>query len=113
MIPAPNPRLNASLNEGHALQSMIISEGQSGNPRLYAQNSGFGQFHPEFSSQLNDDLPPWVILGVPLDGVSPPPVRPDDPIYLHVWVGERRNFYNVAGVLALVRNGVALGKALS
>ncbi len=108
---APNPSFNASLNDGHTLQAKLQEiPALSANPRLYANDSGGQFFHAETDAQDNSDLPAWVVLGDSLQALGQDPGLP---IYLQVWVSERQNFYDVAQVLRLVQNGVALDQALS
>ena len=112
MYIAPNPRLNASLADGQRLLGQIAANQPSisANPRLYANDSGGAQMHPANDSQDNSDLPAWVNLGssVESDGTDP-----NLPIYLHVWIAERQNFYDVRQVLDLMAAGVSLSQALN
>lgn len=110
-IIAPNKALNATLEDGHRLQSQIMSEGLDANPRLYANQTGGHQagMVPEKESQDNSDLPAWAHA----DGLGDLAEVPKDlPIYLQVWVGQRENFYNVAGVNKELKSGKALSQAL-
>lgn len=121
-ITAPNPKLNASLNDGHKLQGMIQAQRLGANPRLYANEVGGGMGRlglvPETDSQDNSDLPNWalandnLILNSDADG-NGNALPPDTPVYLQVWVSERGNFYDVAGVLARVDAGATLDQALN
>lgn len=118
-ITAPNPALNASLSDGHELQSKIAQAGLSGNPRLYANGvvvgAGFAgiTLYPESSVQDNSDLPSWALSNwdgtTTLNSIGLPP---DVPVYLQVWVAERQNFFDVAEVLNLVASGWSLDAAL-
>jgi hypothetical protein len=114
-ITAPNPRLNASLDDGHTLAGKIQAASISANPRLYANQSGMnGCEVPENSSQDNSDLPTWATNF--WDGSTTiQSILPGDtttPVYLQVWVAERQNFYDVAQVLALLNAGLTLSQAL-
>lgn len=107
-LTAPNPAFNASINDGHRLQGQIAAARLGANPRLYAQD--MSNFYPETDAQDNSDIPAWVVLGQSLQSQGQ---DPDEKIYLHVWVAERQNFYDVAQVFAAVANGQTLDQALN
>jgi hypothetical protein len=121
-ITAPNPKLNTSLTEGHRLQGLIQAQRLGTNPRLYANEVGGGMGRaglvPETDAQDNSDIPSWaqandnLVLASNADGNNNP-LPPDVPVYLQVWVSERQNFYDVAGVLARVDAGATLDQALN
>jgi hypothetical protein len=106
-LTAPNPSFNASINDGNDLAGKIVAERLSANPRLYAQD--IGTFYPATDAQDNSDLPAWVVLGTSLASRGQ---DPSEPIYLHVWVSERQNFFDVAQVKRQADAGVPLDLAL-
>lgn len=111
MFVAQNPKSNASINEGHRLQGILQAERASTNPRLYANEAGGAQFHPETDSQDNSDLP--MFMSQLTDSLQSLGQDPNVPIYLQVWVAEKQNLYDVAMVLAIVDKGGSLDSALA
>lgn len=113
-IIAPNPKLNATVMQGNSLVGQIIGSRVSATPRLYANEiSGTSRagMVPANNVQDNSDLPNWAASDSP--SLQDQGVPPDLAIYLQVWIPERGNFYDVAGVLDRLDAGATLDQALN
>lgn len=108
-LQAPNPSFNGSINDGNVLVGKIVAARLGANPRLYAQD--LSTFYPATDAQDNSDLPAWVVVGTP--SLAAQGQDPNEAIYLHVWVAERGNFYDVAQVNRQLDKGVSLDQALA
>lgn len=90
---APEPRLDATLNQGHGIVK-LLTLARFTNPALYANpvTAGGNLLIPEV--QRADDQSPWLDTSRDLQSMSVPV---DKPIYLQFEVGEfPGRFFNVA-----------------
>jgi hypothetical protein len=123
---AQNPRFNATLNQAHQIQSDLISQGISKNPRIYAdQYISGGCMVPETSSQDNSDLPGWATENwdgsTTLQNVNNgSPLDPNQPVYLSILVAEGAggangddNFCDVFQIILDTAGGMTLARAVN
>lgn len=115
---AKNPRLNATLEQGNALVQYILANGYN-DVRLYCDTTASGENEayliPQHSNQDNSHLEGVDISGRTLDSLAVPE---DLGIFLNVVVGSLpmvggiENYFDVAGVQRMLKQGITLKGAL-
>lgn len=99
---APEPRLDASLNDGHRVVKVLAMAG-FGHPRLYANTIPNGSIGAVMIPELkqSSDSAQWVDVSRDLASLGVPAGLP---IYLQFRVDEIDDYYNVAGTVAMLNS---------
>ena len=112
-IQAPNPQLNATLDQGHAIVRALAIAGYP-NPRLYANQVQSGPsvayMIPETATQQNGDAP-FVDVGNNLVAMGVPS---DLAIYLQVRVDNLSDYFCVGSMLReMILYGASIKQVLA